>query len=392
VGEGQGKKKEQPMDSQDSKTGAAGSFVRINSERQTEASRVNGSKSNGPKSIEGRNKVRLNAVRDGLYSNETVIEILGESREEFEELKDAFWNYFQPADAVTEMLVGELIATVRRRKRLRRVEATEIDNRLKAARMRQEIKRSDELKSLKDRLLELAIGLSHHRTDKPSERHSDKLKLEQVCLELASSSRGVEFLLEEMENVESAAYYDGELSEHQLLVLSSFLGISSWSATSFNMHNELAKKELRTMKEEEERESSAQDESEGTQPRKRKKGHRYFVKRCGWSRILSSEIHDVISELKTRKKMLTAAESAEAMTEAVGTILPADAFDRIGRAEAAIERRQYRALTMLLALRGDSSCATKVPELPPGSQFQVPAEIVPPRAKAKIAKQTRDGA
>jgi hypothetical protein len=41
--------------------------VRINSERQTEASRVNGSKSNGPKSIKGRSKVRLNAVKDGFF-------------------------------------------------------------------------------------------------------------------------------------------------------------------------------------------------------------------------------------------------------------------------------------------------------------------------------------
>ena len=90
--------------------------------------------------------------------------------------------------------------------------------------------------------------------------------------------------------------------------------------------------------------------------------------------------------------MLKAAETAEAVGEAVETILPADAFDRIGRAEAALERRQYRALAMLHALRGGSSCATKLPELPPGSQLQVPAEIVPPPAKAKIAKQTRDGA
>jgi hypothetical protein len=145
MGEGQGKKKEQPMDSRDSKTGAAGSFVRINSERQTEASRVNGSKSNGPKSIEGRNKVRLNAVKDGLFSDETVIETLGERPEEFEELKGAFWNHFHPADPVTEMLVGELTSIVWRRRRLRRVEATEIHNRLNAARVRQEIQRSDEL-------------------------------------------------------------------------------------------------------------------------------------------------------------------------------------------------------------------------------------------------------
>jgi hypothetical protein len=366
--------------------------MRINSSEQTEASRMNGSKSKGPRSIKGKSKVRLNAVKDGIYSDEIVIESLGERREEFEEIKDAFWNHFRPADALNEMLVGEVIGNVWRRKRLRRVEATEINNRLRAVRLRTEIKRSDELKRQKDRFVQVALGLSHHINDDSSERYRAELELGEVCLELASSSRGVEFLLGEMENVEAGAYYDGELSKHQLLVLSSFLGINSWAATICHVHNDLAKKELRTMKEEEERESTAQDESEDNQTRKRKKGGRYFVKQCGSSKMLSSKIKDVISELKTRKKMLKAAESAEAMADGAGTILPADAFDRIGRAEAAIERRQYRALAMLLALRGDSSYATKLPELPPGSQLQVSGEIVPPRAKAKITKQTRDGA
>jgi hypothetical protein len=193
--------------------------MRINSSEQTEASRMNGSKSKGPRSIKGKSKVRLNAVKDGLYSDETVIEILGERREEFEELKDAFWNHFQPADPVTEMLVGELIAIVWRRKRLRRVEGTEIHNRLEAARVRQEMKRSDKLKCSKDRFVELAMGLSHDTSENSPMRNRAEAELKHVHSALASTSRGVEFLLKEMEEVEAAAYYTGQLSEYQLVVL-----------------------------------------------------------------------------------------------------------------------------------------------------------------------------
>jgi hypothetical protein len=66
--------------------------MRNNSPKQTQASRQNGAKSKGAKSPWGKNRVRLNALEDGLFSKDIVIESVGERKEDFDRLKKEMWD------------------------------------------------------------------------------------------------------------------------------------------------------------------------------------------------------------------------------------------------------------------------------------------------------------
>jgi hypothetical protein len=70
--------------------------------------------------------------------------------------------------------------------------------------------------------------------------------------------------------------------------------------------------------------------------------------------MLSGAIKEAVSQLKRRKQSLEHAEEWEAKTRLAAFIIPAEASDRFLRVETTIERRMYRALVMLLALRSES--------------------------------------
>ena len=138
--------------------------MRINSPRQTQASRVNGAKSGGPKSSGGKNQVRLNALKDGLFSKDIVIASAGERKRDFEQLREEMWDLFQPASALEEMLVADIVENRWRRQRVRRAESADLKNRLETLWIRDELRRSDEVESRKapffDLLRNYVVALS----------------------------------------------------------------------------------------------------------------------------------------------------------------------------------------------------------------------------------------
>ena len=79
--------------------------MRVNSPKQTKASRANGSKSEGPKSPAGKKKASQNAIQHGVFSRQIVIEALGESKADFESTQKLLREYFQPSNNLEEMLV-----------------------------------------------------------------------------------------------------------------------------------------------------------------------------------------------------------------------------------------------------------------------------------------------
>ena len=115
--------------------------------RQAEASRENGRRSRGPTSPDGETRTRLNALKNGLFSRETLIP--GESVEDFIALRDGVWQQFEPRDATTAMLVDQIVNSYWRLLRARRCEAGEIRKRLETAGYRLQfdrIARADVLK------------------------------------------------------------------------------------------------------------------------------------------------------------------------------------------------------------------------------------------------------
>jgi hypothetical protein len=66
---------------------------------------------------------------------------------------------------------------------------------------------------------------------------------------------------------------------------------------------------------------------------------------------LESIINAAVGELRRRKQLLEAIEREEAKTAAPMTVVDRDISDRFARAETAVERRMYRALAALAAMR-----------------------------------------
>ena len=92
-------------------------------DNQREASRANGAKSHGPTTVEGRKRSSMNALKHGLSSTTQVV-LNNEPREEFDQLRQGYFDRFQPADPVELDLVEQMVAASWR---LRRVWPTETE-------------------------------------------------------------------------------------------------------------------------------------------------------------------------------------------------------------------------------------------------------------------------
>ncbi len=95
--------------------------------------RINGAKSNGPITAEGKAISSQNAIRHGLSSSRVVLP--HESQEAYDKLEASLINRFKPTDDLEQELVQEMAAA---RWRLRRIEAME------AALFKKAIKQHDE--------------------------------------------------------------------------------------------------------------------------------------------------------------------------------------------------------------------------------------------------------
>jgi len=92
---------------------------------RAEASRINGSKSRGPKTEQGRRAVSLNAVKHGLTA-ETVV-LPNESEEEYQAELHDYLQHFAPANKPEADLVRQLAAAHWRLSRYIAIETTLLD-------------------------------------------------------------------------------------------------------------------------------------------------------------------------------------------------------------------------------------------------------------------------
>jgi len=93
----------------------------MTSDKKTEANRRNALQSTGPKTPEGKAAVRLNALKHGLLSRETLLP--GEDEEALRELGERLRGELQPVGELENLLVERIIASYWRLRRLGRVEA-----------------------------------------------------------------------------------------------------------------------------------------------------------------------------------------------------------------------------------------------------------------------------
>ena len=97
------------------------------SPRQLAARRANAQKCTGPRTPDGKDAARLNALKHGVFARDVVnLELDGPARaEEFNTLLDALLDEFQPESASERILVDEVAASCWRIRRILRYECRE---------------------------------------------------------------------------------------------------------------------------------------------------------------------------------------------------------------------------------------------------------------------------
>ena len=93
----------------------------MTSDRKAEANRQNALKSTGPKTLEGKTAVRLNAVKHGLLSDQVLLP--DEDEDALSELSERLRAELQPEGELENLLVDRITAATWRLRRLGRVEA-----------------------------------------------------------------------------------------------------------------------------------------------------------------------------------------------------------------------------------------------------------------------------
>jgi len=333
--------------------------VRKNSKKQTAASRANGAKSNGPTSAEGKNKSRRNALKNGLFAKDLVVTAAGESIEDFESFKTSVWNSVKPDGAVEEMLTDDLVANWWRRQRVRRAESAELKSRLEQLEINNTYLRSDEIESLKIRfylLLERYQAMTHTPAADAKEIVTD---LENARSRLASTSLGLEFLVDRVNEVKLEAKSTGLLSDASLGKLRACVGLMNDSILCCIGVNSANK--IRSAKAAEAARAGQCDggrQTKRVEPAEGKpepSGGEKETQDCNEAEgriMLDFAIESAAGPLRFRKKLVASIEKWQDKTRSEAAVVPTDSTcDRFSRAETAYDRRFYRALAALLTLK-----------------------------------------
>jgi len=90
-------------------------------ERQSESARINGAKSHGPKSAEGKKKSSRNALRHGCTAGHTIL-LACEDRGDFNRMRKDYDAMYKPVTMEEENLVDEMFASASRLRRATTIE------------------------------------------------------------------------------------------------------------------------------------------------------------------------------------------------------------------------------------------------------------------------------
>jgi hypothetical protein len=99
----------------------------MSSELKSATSRANGTKSQGPKTAEGKEQSSHNSSKHGFTAKKTIV-LECENKEQFQEVLRYYTVTYQPGSAVEEDLVSEMVACRWRMQRLRLIETALIDS------------------------------------------------------------------------------------------------------------------------------------------------------------------------------------------------------------------------------------------------------------------------
>ena len=97
------------------------------SELRSETARLNGAKSRGPKTPEGKEKSSQNAVTHG-FTSQSLLVLACESQSQFDEILNKMMEIYQPANAAEIDLVEEMVAARWRIRRMWGIQTSLMDD------------------------------------------------------------------------------------------------------------------------------------------------------------------------------------------------------------------------------------------------------------------------
>src|SRR5260370_22725164 len=92
---------------------------------KSESSRLNGAKSRGAVTPEGRARSSMNAASHGITSKTLILE--NESQDQFLEMMNAYLNHLQPSSQIEIDLIADMVAARWRLRRIWRFETAMLD-------------------------------------------------------------------------------------------------------------------------------------------------------------------------------------------------------------------------------------------------------------------------
>ncbi len=122
----------------------------MSSARKTAANGRNAKKSKGPRTVEGRNVARRNALKHGLTAETLVVE--GEDADEFRFTADAHGAVFRPRNDVEVELVRTFTIAAWRRQRCASTETAMVNRYIRDSQLAEEVIEQQDALALGDRL------------------------------------------------------------------------------------------------------------------------------------------------------------------------------------------------------------------------------------------------
>jgi hypothetical protein len=279
---------------------------KISSEVKALANRKNALKSTGPKTAEGKNVVKWNALKHGLLTKEIIVNAgYGyENKKEYEGMIKALQYCLQPVGIIEEILVEKIAVAYWRLRRSIRCETGEIQKRLDNIVWDLTFARIDEFRASRKFVV---LGDSQQ--------------------ELLRSSKGLDYLIDALSDIRAEIAEARRLTENaKEELIKKFCGDKEGFVLTILIYDLMAS----------ESRMAAEGKLELTEKLPPPD------KCCD---IILEEIDGVLSWMKQFKKIISAKEKSEQENTISGLALPdKEVLDKLHRYETSIERQFYRAL------------------------------------------------
>ena len=92
---------------------------------KAESARINGAKSRGPKTPQGRRAVSMNAFSHGLTARTLILQ--NENPEQFAKILNSYFGYLKPTNQIEVDLIADMVAARWRLRRIWRFETAMLD-------------------------------------------------------------------------------------------------------------------------------------------------------------------------------------------------------------------------------------------------------------------------